>query len=69
MNYWWVVTFASLIGVVLNIYHSKYGFAIWTFTNFLWIIRTYNLMAYEQAFLFTIYFFLAIWGYLKWENQ
>ena len=66
MNYTWIITIFSIIGVILNIYKSKYGFVIWIFTNLSWMIYDFYKGIYSQAFLFFIYFILAIFGCVKW---
>ena len=65
----WPVTSLSLIGVILNIYKRKECFYIWTVTNAAWAIYDYYIGAHEQAALFVIYFFLAIWGIIQWKKN
>jgi len=65
----WVLTGISLIGVVLNIYKNSLCFYLWAFSNALWCIVDYQYGLYAQSALFLIYFFLAIWGVLKWRQK
>ena len=63
---WWMLSIASLAGVVLNIYKRKECFYLWSITNGLWIIYTYIMGAYPLTALFGAYFILAVWGIIKW---
>ena len=62
----WVITILSITGIILNIHKRKECFIIWAVTNFSWMIYDFHIKAYEQSFLFLIYFLLAIWGLIKW---
>jgi hypothetical protein len=64
-----LVSIASLVGVVANIYHKKWCFIIWTFTNAIWCVYDFFLGAYEQSLLFLVYFALALWGLYKWGKE
>lgn len=65
----WIVTFVSIIGVVLNIHHRRESFYLWFCTNGLWAIYDYKIGAYSQAALFTVYFGLAVYGIYKWRHK
>jgi len=62
----WILAALSIVGVVLNIYKNPLCFWIWAFTNFSWIIIDWRAKIYGQAFLFAVYFILAIWGIMAW---
>jgi nicotinamide riboside transporter PnuC len=62
----WIIAIMSIAGVVLNIYKNKYCFVIWMITNFSWMIIDFYKGIYSQAFLFLIYFILAVYGFIKW---
>ena len=64
----WIMTGFSILGTVLNIYHNKTCFYIWALTNISWIIIDFRAGIYSQAALMTVYFFLAIWGIVKWSK-
>lgn len=66
--FYWTVTAFALVGVVLNIYHNKYCFLIWLFTNAAFAIESFIFGVYNMAFLFSIYFVLAILGLWKWHS-
>ncbi len=59
----------SIIGVILNIYKNKICFIIWAVTNFSWMIVDIYKGIPAQAFLFAVYFLLAIFGLYKWANE
>lgn len=59
----------SIAGVVLNIYKKKICFIIWAITNFSWMLVDIYKEIYTQAFLFAVYFLLAIFGLYKWANE
>ena len=62
----WMLTAASLVGVVLNIKKNKACFAIWAVTNAAWAVIDYNAGLTAQAALFAVYFVLAVWGLIEW---
>jgi len=64
----WMLTAASLIGVVLNIKKNKACFAIWAVTNAAWAVIDYTAGLTAQAALFAVYFCLAIWGLVEWRR-
>lgn len=66
MDWTWTITIASIIGTVANIYKKSWCFVIWVFTNGIWCVIDYRTGLYAQAFLFGIYFLLAVWGLYQW---
>ena len=65
----WTVTVLAILGVVLNIKKKRLCFFIWIFTNGAWMLVDFYEGIYAQAFLFFIYFCLAIWGYVAWKDK
>ena len=65
----WFVTFVSIVGVILNIYKNKWCFAIWIFTNATWCVYDAYFELWPQAFLFFVYFLLAVWGLIHWCKE
>jgi hypothetical protein len=63
----WLVTLASLIGVVANIKKKRWCFGVWLFTNSAWMIYDLALGAYPQAALFGVYVVLAVYGLWEWR--
>ena len=68
MNWTWVLTIASIVGVVLNIKKHRLCFLIWAITNFMWAIVDYQAGLYAQSALFGIYFLLALYGLWEWRK-
>ena len=56
MNWTWVLTIASIVGVVLNIKKHRLCFLIWAITNFMWAIVDYQAGLYAQSALFLLDF-------------
>lgn len=65
----WLVTVASLVGVILNIHKIRVCFIIWAATNVWWCIYDFSIGAHAQSFLMLVYFVLAIWGIIKWRKK
>lgn len=66
-DFMWMVTAASIIGTVANIYKKSWCFILWFFTNSLWCIYDYVIGAYAQSALFLVYVGLAVWGIYEWR--
>lgn len=64
----WIVTLASLVGVVANIKKRTWCFGVWLVTNSIWAIYDFSLQAYAQSALFTVYVGLAIYGIYEWRK-
>ena len=65
----WQLTVVSIIGVVANIYHKRWCFFLWMYTNFAWAMVDLYYGIYAQSILFGVYFSLAIVGALKWGKE
>jgi len=63
----WVLTAGAITGVILNIKKKRVCFYIWAVTNASWAIVDFVMGIPAQAFLFTVYFGLAIWGIIEWR--
>jgi len=64
-----LITALSIIGVVLNNYRNRACFIIWGFTNAIWATYDFRIGAWEQGILMTVYFCLAIWGWIQWGKE
>ena len=69
MSWMWLVTAASLTGVVLNIYKHPMCFAVWCGTNLAWMMYDISLGAYAQAAMFFVYLVTSVWGLWKWTRE
>jgi len=65
----WLLTAASIVGVILNIRQHRGCFAIWLVTNASWAIIDFKNGIHAQAALFTVYFILAAWGLIQWSQK
>lgn len=63
----WLLTAASLVGVVLNIQHKRSCFFIWLVTNVSWACVSVSAGLYQRAFLDAVYAGLSVWGLLRWR--
>ncbi len=68
-NLMWLVTALSIIGTIGNVHKKRWGFGVWSITNFAWVLYNIHLGAHAQATLFAVYFGLAIWGFIKWSKK
>ena len=65
----WVFAVVSITGVILNIYHDKRCFIIWSIGNAFWTVFFLMHHLYAPALLQAIYFILAIAGLYKWHKE
>jgi hypothetical protein len=68
-DFTWLITIASIVGTVANIYKKQWCFAIWLVTNAAWMIVDFCAGMYPQAALFSVYVCLAVWGLVKWWKK
>ena len=64
----WIVTFIAIVGVILNVKQSRWGFFIWMFTNITLAIYNFFISQYSQTILFFVYFAFAVWGWFAWKK-
>lgn len=68
-NLTYLITLASIIGTVANIFKKRWCFVLWLFTNTAWlIVDAYNGL-YSQALLFLVYVGLSVWGLIQWKRE
>ena len=65
----WLVTVASLIGTVANIYQRRWCFWVWLGTNIAWAAYDAWIGAVAQAALMAVYACLSVWGLLTWRRK
>jgi hypothetical protein len=68
MNWTWLITLASIIGTVANIYKRRWCFWVWLFSNGSWFLIDLHAQLYSQAFLFLVYIGLSVWGLVSWSK-
>lgn len=64
----WFVTALSLWGAYLNLRKNPLGFILWAIADLAWFFYDISIEEYAQGFLFLIFFFLAVWGFLTWTR-
>lgn len=65
----YIVTAASIIGTIANVYQKRWCFVIWILTNCFWCVYDALIGQYAQAALFAVYFILAVAGLVKWGKK
>ncbi len=65
----WVLVVLSLSGNVFVIKKNVMGQWLWAISNIGWIIFNLSNGSYAQAFLFTVYFGMCVWGILAWSKE
>ena len=65
----WLLAFASLTGVILNILKRRACFAIWTVSNAAWAVIDLHAGLPAQAALMATYSGLAVFGLYRWRPQ
>lgn len=68
-DFTWLITIASIVGTVANIYKKQWCFIIWLITNSAWIVIDFVSGMYSQAALFAVYVCLAVWGLIQWNRS
>jgi hypothetical protein len=68
MHWTWLITLASIVGTVANIYQKPWCFLVWLVTNITWCVYDLYVGEYSQAFLFGVYAVLACWGLWQWRR-
>ena len=62
----WIFAFIAIIGVILNIRKKASGFIFYTISNIGWVIVNVKHEIYAQAFLFSVFTVLSIYGWFDW---
>jgi len=62
----WFNTLIAIVGTYLNAKQVRFGFVIWMITNAVFVVYNISLHSYPQSALFTVYFGLAVFGWLNW---
>ena len=65
----WIVTAASIIGVIANVHKRRWSFGLWLCTNCAWAAYDLAIGAYAQAALQAVYAALSVWGLWKWGRK
>ena len=65
----WVFVALSLMGNIFVIKKNVIGQWLWAFSNIGWIAFDFYIGAYSQAFLFSVYLCLCVWGIISWTKE
>jgi nicotinamide riboside transporter PnuC len=65
----WFNTFIAIIGTIMNAKQIRSGFIIWMITNAVFAVYNVYIGAYAQTALFSVYFGLAVYGWINWGKQ
>ncbi|MFA7346561.1 MAG: nicotinamide mononucleotide transporter [Desulfurivibrionaceae bacterium] len=64
--YEWILTGLSILGTLYNLQKRAAGWVIWTIANLGWIISFSHKGMMAEAFLFSVYLVLSVYGIFKW---
>jgi len=64
--YEWLLTGLSILGTIYNLQKRAAGWVIWTISNLGWVISFVMKGLMAEAFLFSVYLVLSIYGIFKW---
>jgi len=67
--YMWALTGVALIGTWLNVKQQRVGFLFWMASNVGFCISNTLIGVYPLAFLFFVYFILAVMGWFSWKRE
>jgi len=62
----WCNAAVAIMGTILNAKQIRFGFILWMVTNAVFIVNNLYHQIYSQAALFTVYFGLAVFGWVSW---
>lgn len=65
----WVLVILSLAGNYFVIKKNVLGQWLWAISNLGWITYDLYIGAYSQAFLFSAFLGLCIWGIISWTRE
>jgi len=65
----WFNTIFAIVGTFLNAKRIRFGFVIWMITNAVFVGYNLYLGSYQQSALFTVYFGLALFGWINWGKE
>jgi nicotinamide riboside transporter PnuC len=64
----WGLVAASLVGNIFVVKKHVIGQWLWAAANLGWICFNLTIQAYAQAFLFTVFFAMCVWGIIAWSR-
>ncbi|MDG4476164.1 nicotinamide mononucleotide transporter [Thiovibrio frasassiensis] len=64
--YEWILTGLSILGTLYNLQKRVAGWVIWSIANIGWIVCFFQKDMMAEAFLFSVYLVLSVYGIFKW---
>jgi nicotinamide riboside transporter PnuC len=64
--YEWILTGLSIVGTLYNLQKRTAGWVIWSIANVGWIVMFSRKGMMAEAFLFSVYLVLSVYGIFKW---
>ncbi|HIJ80053.1 MAG: nicotinamide mononucleotide transporter family protein [Desulfobulbaceae bacterium] len=64
--YEWILTGLSIVGTLYNLQKRAAGWVIWSISNVGWIVMFSRKGMMAEAFLFSVYLVLSVYGIFKW---
>lgn len=68
-NLTWFLVAMSLTGNVFVIKKNVLGQWLWAAANLGWVFYDLRKNAHSQAFLFSVYFAMCVWGIIVWSKE
>ncbi|ETZ07101.1 nicotinamide riboside transporter PnuC [Holospora obtusa F1] len=65
----WMLSMLSILGAILNSRKNVYGFIVWGIANCAWLVVDFYKEIYAQAFLYSIFIGINIYGWLMWKKE
>ncbi len=65
----WLNTAVAIAGTFLNAKRIRFGFVLWMITNLVFVVNNLYIKSYPQAALFSVYFGLALFGWINWGKE
>jgi len=65
----WFNTAVAIIGTILNAKQLRFGFILWMLTNGVFVVYNLYIKSFPQAALFSVYFGLAVYGWISWGKS
>ncbi|HIJ91300.1 MAG TPA: hypothetical protein HPP95_10665 [Deltaproteobacteria bacterium] len=62
----WILTGLSILGTIYNLQKRVAGWVIWSIANLGWIAAFSHKGMMAEAFLFSVYLVLSVYGIFKW---
>ncbi|NGX33831.1 MAG: hypothetical protein K1060chlam1_00172 [Candidatus Anoxychlamydiales bacterium] len=65
----WFNTVVAIMGTILNAKQLRFGFILWMMTNGVFVVYNVYIGSFQQAALFSVYFGLAVYGWISWGKS